>query len=259
MVFSDADKAIIQHYYEKGYTAYKIWKENPEKNWDKSSLHRLIKRFAKTGTMARQNGSGRPRTATCPENEEKVEEMICSQEEPGTHLSPNEIAKELNISHMSVRRMVRRKGYKQFKRIKTPHMNDGTRQRRVERAGNLLDKFQSNPRIIECAVFQDESDFPLQVPTNVQNNRVYYKGQKQDVPDENVYHQSNRQSVKVMVSAALTWHGVTKPIFVGKKGIKVNAKNYKKHLKNQLFPAIEKIYPRKDWIFKTAHRPIPAT
>ena len=103
--------------------------------------------------------------------------------------------------------------------------------------------------MIERTVFQDESDFPLQIPTNTQNNRVYYKGQKKDVPDKNLTHQTNRQSIKVMVSAALTWHGVTKPLFVNKKGLKVNAENYCKHLKNELFPAINKIYPRKDWIF----------
>ena len=43
--------------------------------------------------------------------------------------------------------------------------------------------------------------------------------------------------------------GVTKPLFVNKKGLKVSAKNYRKHLQKELFPAINKIYPRKDWIF----------
>ena len=38
MVFSEADKVIIKHYYEKEYTAYKIWKDNPEKHWDKTSV-----------------------------------------------------------------------------------------------------------------------------------------------------------------------------------------------------------------------------
>ena len=52
-----------------------------------------------------------------------------------------------------------------------------------------------------------------------------------------------------MISAALTWHEVTKPIFVNQKGLKVNANNYKHHLKKQLFPAINKVYPRNDSIF----------
>ena len=58
MVFSDADKSIIEHYLQKDFTPYKIWKENPEKKWDLSSVKRLVKRFKKHGTMNRQKGSG---------------------------------------------------------------------------------------------------------------------------------------------------------------------------------------------------------
>ena len=128
-------------------------------------------------------------------------------------------------------------------------MNETTRTRRVERAACLHQKFTKNPQMIERAVFQDESDFPLKIPLNNQNDRVYFKGQKKDVPDENLFHSTNRQSIKVMVSAALTWYGVTKPIFVNRKGMKVNSENYKQHLKKKLFPAINKVYPRNDWIY----------
>ena len=61
MVFSEADKAIIKHYHEKGYTIYKIWKDNPEQNWDKTSVKRLIKRFETFSTTERQKGCGCPR------------------------------------------------------------------------------------------------------------------------------------------------------------------------------------------------------
>ena len=109
-------------------------------------------------------------------------------------------------------------------------MNDATRKRTAECTGCLLEKFETNPRIIECAVFQDESDFLLQVPIYSQNDRAYFKGQKKDFPDKNLSHQTNRQSVKVMVSAAITWFRATKPLFVNAKGLKVNAENYEKHL-----------------------------
>ena len=39
--FSEADKSIINHYHEKGYTAYKIWNENTEKHLDKTLVKRL--------------------------------------------------------------------------------------------------------------------------------------------------------------------------------------------------------------------------
>ena len=130
MVFSDEDKAIIKHYHERGYSAYRIWKDNPEKNWKKKSVTRLIKRYVEFGTMEKQKGSGRPVTATTPENQNAVEELVCSQEEaPGTHVTPNNIAKILKISDRSVRRMVKSKGIKPFKRLKAPSMNEGTQRR----------------------------------------------------------------------------------------------------------------------------------
>ena len=68
-------------------------------------------------------------------------------------------------------------------------------------------------------------------------------------PDKNLSHQTNRQSVKFRMSAAWTWFGVTKPLFFNKKGLKVSAENFHKYLKKELFHTINKIYPRKDWVF----------
>ena len=119
-------------------------------------------------------------------------------------------------------------------------MNEGIRERRVGRAESLYKKFARNPCMVERAVFQYECDFPLQVPLNNRNNRVYYKGKKKDVPEKNLFHTSDCQSIKVMVSASFTWHGVTKPIFVNQNGLKVNAKRYRDHLEKELFPAIRK-------------------
>ena len=38
--------------------------------------------------MDQRPGSGRPVTVTTEENEELVGDLICSQENPGTHLAP---------------------------------------------------------------------------------------------------------------------------------------------------------------------------
>ena len=78
------------------------------------------------------------------------------------------------------------------------------------------------------------------------------KGQKKDVPDKNLSHQTNRQSVKVMVSVALTWFGVTKPLFVNKKGLKVNTE------KKEIFflPLIRSILEKIGFLYKMAQRPI---
>ena len=60
--------------------------------------------------MARRPSSGRSQTATIVENQEIVEDLICSQEEsPRSHMSSREIEKRTGISCSSVRRMGKRK------------------------------------------------------------------------------------------------------------------------------------------------------
>ena len=101
-----------------------------KQNWNRVSVHKLLKRFEKDDSMERRPGSSRPVTVTIEKNEELVEDLICSQEENlGTHLSPRKIEKVSSISRTSVRRMVKRRGLKQFKRVKTPKMSSATQQR----------------------------------------------------------------------------------------------------------------------------------
>ena len=101
-------------------------------------------------------------------------------------------------------------------------MNNGTRDRRTIRSRNLSERFNRNPRLVEKFAYQDEKDFTLEVPTNTQNNRVYFKRKKDQVPDENLFHQTNKQSINMMASACLTWNGATKPFFVNGCAVKVN-------------------------------------
>ena len=209
--------------------------------------------------MKRRTGSGRPIAVTTDENAELVEKLICSQEDfPETHKSPRKIARNVGISRNSVRRLIKRRKINQFKRMKTPHMNNGTRDRSTVISRNLAERFDRNPRLVEKFAYQDEKDFTLKVPTNIQNNRVYFKGKKDQVPDENLFHQTNKQSIKVMVSACLTWNGATKPFFVNGSGVKVNAQTYKRHLQKELLPAVQRLNNHKNWIFvqdnATSHR-----
>ena len=59
-------------------------------------------------------------------------------------MSPTEIEKHTGISRSFVRRMVKRKGLKQFKRLKTQRMSEGTRERRTGRPGSLAERICMN-------------------------------------------------------------------------------------------------------------------
>ena len=154
MLFSKEDKTIIKNdYEEKGWSAYKIWKDCSLKIWTYTFVKRVLKRFKDSDTINREEGSGRPRSVTTEENTDLIEELIFSQEEaPHTHVAPRKIAKQTGISRSSIRRMIKRRNFRQFKRVKTREMNDGCHNRRHARAIALDKKCERNTRMIEKTV-----------------------------------------------------------------------------------------------------------
>ena len=50
-----------------------------------------------------------------------------------------------------------------------------------------------------------------------------------------------------MVSAVITWKGVSQPFFIGGNGIKVNRASYLKHLRDDSISAVDAMYQNKDF------------
>ena len=78
----------------------------------------------------------------------------------------------------------------------------------------------------EKTVWQEEKYFTLEVPVNLQNDRVYEKGKKSDDPNENLFASTKKISRKAMVSTVISQNGATKPFSVDENDIKVNKENY---------------------------------
>ena len=135
-------------------------------------------------------------------------------------------------------------------------MSEETQNRRETRACSLRERSESNIRMMGKTVLQDEKYFTLEVPVNLQNDRLYDKGKKSNIPDEHLLSSTNKMSKQVMLSAAISWYGVTKIFFVNSNGIKVNKESYYRHLRKELFPAIEKVIKRDDWIFAQDGAPL---
>ena len=54
---------------------------------------------------------------------------------------------------------------------------------------------------------------------------------------------------KVMVSAVITWKGVSQLFFIGGNVIKMSRASYLRHLRDDLIPTIEAMYPNKYFTF----------
>ena len=233
---------------EKHWEGTRICREFPNKHWNVRAVNRAIKRLKDTGSINRKQGSGPPRTANTPENREYIDEHISSQNgNPGSHISGNQIARNLGISRRSVGRITKAKNLKSVKRLDTPTMPLSTKDRRVNRSRDLLRRFPFWR--VRKMTFQDEKYFTIEVPSNHQNNRIYIEGRKSDVDPARLYHGSNKQSLKLMVSCCVSWNGVTKPFFVDPQRAKVTGAYYTSHLKKHLIPACKILYPENDFIF----------
>ena len=74
------------------------------------------------------------------------------------------------------------------------------------------------------------------------------KNKKHDINPARLNKPINTFSKSVMVSAVITYRGVTPPYFM-EENEKVNQISFKKHLEEDLIPALEQLYPRKDFVY----------
>ena len=249
MVLNNNDKAIISAcFLEKGWCGARIVKEFPRKKWNRQTINRFIQKLRQTGSTDRKQGSGRRRTATTDENKEYVADVIVSQEDnPGTHRSQRQIARDLGISRTSVQAINKELGLKAYKRIRTSRKDGDVKQKRKTRSKNLYGRFSAAD--VKKLVFTDEKDFPFEVARNRQNDRVYGK-KKTAISTKRLYHECSRFTKKIMVSAGVSWNGKTRLHFIDTKKVKVNSESYQQLLKSGLLPDCRRLYPNGNFVFQ---------
>ena len=101
---SNEDRMLIKqlriqcHRSGKPWGVKRLQNEFPWKNWKTGSLEDLLRKIDRTGDCKRQPGSGRPKTVRTEENQQRVEELILSQEDhPHSHSSPREIERSTGM------------------------------------------------------------------------------------------------------------------------------------------------------------------
>jgi len=233
---SVVDKLRIQTLREQGLGARAIKSRYPGKNWALSTVSSICQRVDQRGSATqRKKGSGRPKAARSTENVQKVESLICSQEDqPGTHRSTRQIAAELGISQTSVVRIAKTDlALSSFRRIPGQVLNTATRAKRLARCKKLLRRF--SVRKLKRTFFTDEKVFYLDPPANRSccTSRVWSAGRKRDISSERLIRQRAKFSRRVMVSAGVCYEGKGRLHVVPEKA-KINAVFYTGQLLPQL-------------------------
>ncbi|XP_033220925.1 uncharacterized protein LOC117175325 [Belonocnema kinseyi] len=209
--------------YLEGKSQPAIVRELNHHQLNKVFVNRTITRYNNTSSIAKRHGGGHQKTATSREMVQKVKKRL----ERNPRQSANQMAKELQISKCSIRRILKNNlKVKPYKIQKVHDLTPKQQQVRLERAKELLRFAESGqfPNIM----FSVEKIFPIKQLVNSQNDSVYLT----DRSYENLSHRlaTSRQHPKqIMVWAAVTADGRSPIVFI-EPGVKVNAKYYREDI-----------------------------
>ena len=198
-----------------------------KKNWGLRNVGYLLKKIDETGDVKRREGSGRPKSSRTENNINAVKELISSQEDKsGTHATPNEISKMMDIPRSLIRRITAEDLKLQpFKKIKGQRIDTRTKEKRIEQCPNLPRVFTK--QVLETAFFNDKKIFKVTQLLNVQNDRTYapsgYK--KSTIENKRLHIKRSGFSMSLMVSVAVSKVGKSSIFFV-EPGAKVNGAYY---------------------------------
>ena len=240
---SEEDKIIFKYLRQNfGYGAKRIIKNHPEKNCGLRNVGYLLKKIDETGNVKRREGSGRPESNRNENNINAVKELISSQEDKsGTHATPNERSKMMDIPRTLIRKRIAEDLKLQpFKKIKGQRIDTGTKEKRIEQCPNLLRVFTK--QVLEMAFFSDEKIFKVTQSLNVQSDRTYspsaYK--KSTIENKCLYVERSGFPMSLMVSVAVSKVGKSSIFFV-EPGAKVNGAYYREKLLASIIPEMDRL------------------
>jgi transposase len=170
----DKERIAIIELHKNGLTNSEIVKAT---GYGRMKVHRAVKRFTETGGAMDRPRSGRPTTATTPENVQKVRCRI--QRNP--ERSMRRMAKELGVDEKSIRHIVKRKlRLRSYKIARVHFLNDTMKAKRLEKSRRML-RLLAGARLSRV-LFTDEKIFTVEPLHNRQNRRQLLRKGKNHRP-----------------------------------------------------------------------------
>ena len=154
-----------------------------------NGVKKLLKKFNRTRDVAWKEGCGWSKSVCTEENIKVVEEIILSQEDqPRTHSTPAEIARELNTNCQSVSCIIDQDlDLRPLRKSKVWKHTDSNIEKPMVRSKLLLSEYTQ--KTSQIASFSDKKFFKKKQLYNSQNNVVYVlkKMRKAEVPEERLF------------------------------------------------------------------------
>ena len=160
--------------------------------------------------------------------------------------SMRSIARELNVSDSTVRKVVKKKlKRKSFALKKGQFMNAATKERRLEKAKKLFGRIKRPAERGALIFFSDEKNFTQDQKVNRKNNRWICED-RNDVP----IVMSTKFPATVMVLGVISNEGDVMPPFFFPKGLKINADEYLKVMNDVVKPWMDTVAGGRHYIFQ---------
>ena len=141
--------------------------------------------------------------------------------------------------------MIKRKGLKQFKRLKATMMSSDTQEKRTKRARALEDRIRRGCSVEKC-VWLHEKDFTLDISLNSQNSHIYGFENKDNIQDNHLF-KIITFSIKAMLVSV---ERCCEAVFCEKWRFERQSQNlYIKNLEKELLPKVNRIMNNNTWIF----------
>ena len=217
--------------------------------YNKFLVYRTIKRFKETNNIIDRERSGRPRTVDNNQVRNEIKKKITRN----PRQSLRKLAKNLNYSRESVRRVVKKKlKLKPYKLQRAHNLTDQMKKTRLRKCKLLLARLKRGSH--RNIVFSDEKLFTINQAHNHHNDRIWCKNKiSANLIGRKVMKKTNPDSV--MVWAAITSTGKSPLLFI-EKGIKINQETYENNiLQNILLPWSQKHFKKKHWTFQQDSAP----
>lgn len=203
----------------------------------KSTVHRIISCFKKTGSTC--DKPRRPRKR--PVRSRKLIETVRKRLKRNPHRNLAAMAKELNISRTSMRRVFKSDlNMRCYKFVKRQVLSEATMLKRMTRGKKIKSFLKASPR--PDVIWTDEKIFTVEQTHNRQNDRLYCAN-IEDIPLSLRTCFIRQHPASVMVWGGVCDNGLKTPLIVIPQGVKVNSQVYIELLETQVLGWINE----QDW------------
>ena len=130
-----------------------------------TTISRLVRKFAETGSVHDRNRPGRPNTIVTSETIQAVEELFIAT--PQTSVRAG--ALEMDISPSSFYHAAKETGFRPYRPYTVVELSDDDFDRREDFCERFLAKIKEKPTLIDNVLWSDESNFKLNGVVNRHN------------------------------------------------------------------------------------------